>query len=129
MKNARCIALLMMTVVGFLAPGEALTAELWLGCGPMAIGGRCKTEGGLVFYNDVREKQSSSEVTCYDQTYKVLMSYECFPLTEPSDLAGRDLRVLCSSKSSSIDLSRDEYNDEYKRCRRLCGNCRYGNWR
>lgn len=129
MKNALFITLVVITVVGFLAPQEAFTAEFWLGCGPMAIGGRCKTEGALVFYNDEREKQISSDVTCYDQAYKTLIAYECFPLTDPSALAGQDLRVVCNSKTNSLYLSRDEYNDEYKRCRRLCGKCQYGNWR
>ena len=128
MKKTLVIALVMIAAAA-LAPHEVPAAELWLDCGPMAVGGRCKTEGALAFYNDGRERQISSEVTCYDEAYKAIRAYDCFPLTDPSSAVGQDLRVVCSSKAESVGLSRDEYNDEYRRCRTLCGKCRYGNWR
>ena len=111
-----------------IAPPRLYPAEFWLTCGPMAIGGRCKTEGAMGFYNDSREKHLRSQVTCSDQAHKPLARYECYPLSNPSAPGDSELRVICNGKAQRIVLTADQFNDAYLRCPRLCGRCAYGDW-
>lgn len=125
----RSVALCAAVAVLYLTtPSPLYPAEFWLTCGPMAVGGRCKTEGAMGFYNDAREKQLLAQVTCTDHAYKPVARHECYPLSNPSASGEPELRVICTGAAQNLVLAAAEYNDAYLRCRRLCGRCAYGDW-